>query len=552
MFIDRFCKTDFSSYEDFYANFKINVPENFNFAYDVTDVIANENPDKTALVWCDDRGGEKILSFGDMKRLSDSAAAMLSDKGIKKGDVVMTMLRGKYHYWIVALACHKLGAVLLPATYQLTEKDIRYRISAAEVSAVISIDNAELCKHILSAAEECPSVRLKMTVGEVEGFEELDCELAKYPPVFARPTGEAASKNDDLFLMYFTSGTSGMPKMVVHDYTYPLGHILTAKFWQNLGPDDLHFTSADTGWAKTSWGKFYGQWICEAAIFVYDYGTRFIPTDLLKAVSRYKVTVFCAPPTIFRFLIKEDVKSYDLSSLRHCCIAGEPLNAEVYNKWKELTGLELREGFGQTETCVLIATFPWIEAKPGSTGRPSPHFNTVLLDEYDNPVEPGDEGEVCVDMRNGKPAGITCGYYKDPEKTASIMHDGWYHTGDMAWRDEDGYLWFVGRADDVIKSSGYRIGPFEVESALIEHPAVLEAAITAVPDPERGQVVKATIVLAKGYEPSDTLKKELQDHVKRTTAPYKYPRIVEFVTEIPKTFSGKIRHAEIRSKDASK
>ena len=550
MLISKFCETQFSSYEDFRDRFKINVPENFNFAYDVVDELARTKPDARALVWCDDKGNDKTFTFADMKRLSDQAASLFTSDGIRKGDVVMTLLRSKYQYWICALALHKIGAVLLPATHQLMAKDLEYRFRAASVAAVVSIDDERLTAAIRHAQENAPSLRKKYVVGHApEGFIDFDAALAAASPDFQRPTGAEATTNEDLMLMYFTSGTTGMPKMVVHDFRYPLGHILTAKFWQDLHPGDLHFTHADTGWAKTSWGKIYGQWICEAAIFVYDYENKFKPTDLLRVIEQHKVTVFCAPPTVFRFLIKADIEHYDLSCLRHCCIAGEPLNAEVYNKWKEITGLELREGFGQSETCVLIATFPWIAAKPGSTGRPSPHFNVKLLGGDGKEVEPGDEGEICIDISRGRPAGLTCGYYHDPVKTAEIMYDGWYHTGDLAWMDEDGYLWFVGRADDVIKSSGYRIGPFEVESALLEHPSVLEAAITAVPDSERGQIVKATVVLVQGTVPSDALKKELQDHVKRTTAPYKYPRIIEFVEEIPKTFSGKIKRAEIRSKD---
>ncbi len=550
MILTRYCNTEFSSYKDFKENFQIRVPENFNFAYDVMDVLALEKPNDRALVWCNDRDEEVTLTFGDLKRLSDRAAAMFRDLGLTKGDMVMVTLRSKYQYWICALALHKLGAVLIPATHQLMAKDFVYRFNAAGVKAIVAVAEDSLLDAIDQAQPKSPTLQHKLIVGgEREGYLDFDRALENAPADFVRPTGDLGTKNDDLMLVYFTSGTSGLPKMVSHDFVYPLGHILTARFWQNLRPGDLHFTHADTGWAKSSWGKFYGQWFCEAAIFVYDYETRFVPTDLLGVIAKHKINVFCAPPTVFRFLIKEDLSHYDLSSLRHCCIAGEPLNAEVYNQWKALTGLELREGFGQTETAVLAATFPWLAAKPGSMGKPSPHFHIRLIDSNGDEVETGDEGEICIDLRAGRPAGLTVGYYKDPEKTREIIRDGWYHTGDMAWEDEDGYLWFVGRADDVIKSSGYRIGPFEVESALLEHKSVLETAITAVPDPVRGQIVKATIVLVKGVTPSEELKKELQDHVKRTTAPYKYPRIIEFVEEIPKTFSGKIRRAEIRKRD---
>lgn len=550
MIIERFCRTDFSSYEDFCANLRINVPENFNFAFDVFDEIAKKTPNKTALVWCNDCGEEKSFTFGELSELSRKAANMYAAHGLKKGDIAMTVLRSRYEYWIAALAMHRLGVVLVPATYQLTEKDFVYRFEAADVRGIITVSDPGIVAHIDAAEAKTGRKLVKFSAGgqTPPGYFDFDREAEKYSSDFAR----LPNQNSDPFLLYFTSGTTGMPKMVLHDYSYPLGHILTARFWQNLLPTDLHFTQADTGWAKTSWGKFYGQWLCEAAIFVYDYVGRFEPTDLLRVVEKHRVTVFCAPPTVFRFLIKADITKYDLSSLRHCCIAGEPLNPEVYNKWKQLTGLELKEGFGQTETAVLLATFPWLKVKPGSTGRPSPHFNAKLIGDDGQEVEPGDEGEICIPISGGRPAGITCGYYKDEEKTAEIMRGGYYHTGDIAWMDEDGYFWFVGRRDDVIKSSGYRIGPFEVESALLEHPAVLEAAITAVPDPERGQIVKATVVLTKGHPPSEALKKELQDHVKRTTAPYKYPRIIEFVDEIPKTLSGKIRRGEIRSKDAGK
>ena len=559
MLIDRFCRTDFSSYEDFKKNFRIHVPEGFNFAHDVMDVLAETKPDKGCLLWCDDHGREREISFGEMRSLSNRCANMMVSHGIRKGDFVVATLRSRYEFWIVAIACHKLGAVLVPVTHMSTVKDFAYRFVRADVKAVFAVADERLLSCILAAEEETGHHLIAHFVidGEREGFLNFDREMEKFGDEWTRIPNE----NSDPMLCYFTSGTSGYPKMALHNYAYPLGHILTAKFWQTLNENDLHFTSADTGWAKTSWGKLYGQWISEAEIFVYDYGTRFIPTDLLKVIEKYRITVFCAPPTIFRFLIKENVADYDLSSLRYCTIAGEPLNAEVFNRWKELTGLELREGFGQTETPVLIATWPWIEAKPGSTGKFSPHFDVDLINAEGARCEVGEEGEICISLKDGIPAGLVQCYYKDDDKTAEAQAGGWYHTGDMAWSDEEGYIHFVGRADDVIKSSGYRIGPFEVESALMEHPAVLETAITAVPDPERGQIVKATVVLAKGYRPDPSLneekkaayyeriKKELQNHVKRTTAPYKYPRIVEFVDELPKTISGKVRRVAIREKD---
>lgn len=549
--IDKYCKMNYRSYRDFKERFVINVPERFNFAYDVVDEIAAKSPDKTALVWCNDEGEEHFFSFGDMKTLSDKAANVLKDCGIGRGDRVMLTLKRRYEYWIITLALCKLGATVIPATFLLTEKDFKYRFTAANVRMIITEDDDELCGYIAKAQAATGDIlRVKASLREREGFLNFTEALEAASPDFERPTGEDAQENSDVMLMYFTSGTTGMPKMVTHDFTYPLGHIVTAGFWQNLQETDLHFTAADTGWAKCSWGKIYGQWICEAAVFAYDYGTRFKPQDYLHLIEKYKITTFCAPPTIFRFFIKEDLSQFDLSSLRATYIAGEPLNPEVYKQWYQATGLKLREGYGQTETCVLAATFPWLEPKPGSMGKPSPWFNIQLLDRDGRVCEPGEEGEVCVDMRLGRPAGLFIEYYQAEEKTAECKYDGFYHTGDMAWADEDGYLWFIGRNDDVIKSSGYRIGPFEVESAMLEHPAVLETAITAVPDPVRGQVVKATVVLARGYTPSEELKKELQNHVKKATAPYKYPRIVEFVDELPKTSSGKIRRVEIRQRDS--
>jgi len=551
--INKYCKTEFNSYEEFYNNFKIDIPENFNFAYDIMDEQARTRPNDRALYWCNDQDEVRVFTFADLKRLSDKAANVYKAHGIKKGDFVMTMLKRNYEYWISALALCKIGAILVPATHMLTVKDIVYRVRQANIKAIFSAYDTELLDNILEAKKDCGDVlKTVFCTHDYDGFINFDAELEEASETFERPTGDEATKNDDHMLLYFTSGTSGMPKMVIHNFVYPLGHILTAKFWHRLDENDLHLSVADTGWAKCSWGKIYGQWICGACIFVYDYGTRFMPVDLLKMIERHHVTVFCAPPTVFRFLIKENIEQYDLSSLRHCATAGEPLNPEVFNRWKEITGLEIKEGFGQTETAVIIATYKNVESRPGSTGKFAPHFKTVLLKDDGTPADIGDEGEICIDLRSGHPAGLFLAYYKDEARTSDAFREGFYHTGDMAWQDEDGYVWFVGRSDDVIKSSGYRIGPFEVESALLEHPAVLETAITAVPHPVRGQIVKATIVLTKGYTPSDELKVELQEHVKRVTAPYKYPRIIEFVDELPKTYSGKIRRAQIRTEDMEK
>jgi acetyl-CoA synthetase len=542
-------KTNFNSYDDFVDNYQLKVPENFNFAYDVVDVIAQETPEKIAMVWCDDKGEEDVFTFGQMKYFSDKAANFFKTVGIRKGDTVMLILKRRYEYWFCNLALCKIGAICIPATHLLTKKDIEYRNNAADIKMIVCVAEPEVIQHVEAAEATSPTLIRKALIGENrEGWLNFNTGMEKSPELFIRPTGNDATKNDDIMLLYFTSGTTGMPKMVTHDYTYPLGHIVTAKYWQNVVDDGLHFTVADTGWAKSAWGKLYGQWLSGSAVMTYDYD-KFIPKDLLKVIEKYKVTTFCAPPTIYRFIIKEDLSKFNLSNLKYCVVAGEPLNPEVYKQFLDATGIKLMEGYGQTELTVVLVTYPWMKPKPGSMGKPSPGYHMDILDENGNPAETGDEGQIVIYTDKNKPVGIFSGYYRDQELTHKVWHDGIYYTGDMAWRDEDGYFWFVGRADDVIKSSGYRIGPFEVESALVEHPAVLECAITAVPDPDRGQVVKATIVLSKNYTASDELAKELQEHVKKVTAPYKYPRIVEFVTELPKTISGKIRRVQIRDED---
>ena len=550
MLLDRFLpRQEFTSYEDFYENFKINVPENFNFAFDVVDVVAAEDPERNAMVWCDDKGAEARFSFAQMSYYSNKAANFFKSHGIKKGDPVMMILKRRYEFWFCLLGLHKIGAICIPATHLLTKKDIVYRCNAADIKMIVCVAEDEVIKHVEDAVPESPTLKKKALVGgSKEGWIDFTSEFENASDKFERPVGSEATCNSDIMLLYFTSGTTGMPKMVQHDFTYPLGHLLTAKYWQNVSEGGLHLTVADTGWAKAMWGKIYGQWLSGASVFVYDYD-KFVPGELLNVISKYKITSFCAPPTIYRFFIKEDLTKYDLSSLQHCSIAGEPLNPEVYFQFLKATGLELREGYGQTELTVTIATYPWMKPKPGSMGKPSPGYHVALLNDDGKPCEIGEEGQIVIYTDKSVPVGMFKGYYRDPEMTKKVWHDGIYYTGDMAWKDEDGYFWFVGRADDLIKSSGYRIGPFEVESALLEHPAVLECAITAVPDPIRGQVVKATVVLTKNYQPGDDLVKELQDHVKRVTAPYKYPRIIEFVDELPKTISGKIRRVEIREKD---
>ncbi|MGE5581323.1 MAG: AMP-binding protein [Bacillota bacterium] len=550
--IEKFVKLDYNSYEDFQKNFQIKVPENFNFAYDVVDEWAAKEPEKKALVWCDEKGAEASFTFKEIKYYSDKAANFFRALGIKKGDPVMLILKRRYEFWFCIIALHKVGAICIPATHLLKKKDLVYRNNAASVKMVVSVCEDEIIEQIEAAEAESPTLKIKAAVGgSREGWYNFDQELAKASEVFIKPTGSEMTTNKDIMLLYFTSGTTGYPKMVQHNYTYPLGHILTAKFWQCVQENKLHLTISETGWAKSVWGKLYGQWIAGAVVFVYEFD-RFVPKDILKVISKYGITTFCAPPTIYRYLIKEDFSQYDLSKLEYCVVAGEPLNPEVYSQFFKMTGLKLREGYGQTELTVALATYPWLEPKPGSMGKPSPGYDIDIIDIYDEEgrsCEVGEIGEIVVRTDKRIPAGMFDGYYRDQERTESVWNKDIYHTGDTAWRDEDGYFWFVGRTDDVIKSSGYRIGPFEVESALLEHPAVLECAVTAVPDEIRGQVVKASVVLTKNYAPSEQLIVELQEHVKNVTAPYKYPRVIEFVTELPKTISGKIRRVEIREKD---
>jgi len=550
MILDKYLKkTKFTSYEDFTTNFEIKVPENFNFAYDVVDVTASQSPDKVAMVWCDDKGNEAIFTFGQMKYYSDKAANFFKSIGIRKGYPVMLILKRHYEFWFCTLALNKIGAITIPATHLLSTKDLIYRNNAADIKMIVSVPDPEVISHIEESESKSPTLKLKVVIGETrDGWLNFTKEVEKSSEIFKRPVSEEATKNSDIMLLYFTSGTTGMPKMVNHDFIYPLGHILTAKYWQCVEDDGLHFTVADTGWAKSAWGKIYGQWLSGSAVMTYNYD-KFVPKNMMEIIEKYKVVTFCAPPTIYRFLIKEDLTLFDLSHLKYCVVAGEPLNPEVFKQFYDQTGIMLMEGYGQTECTVAVATYPWLKPKPGSMGKPTPGYDIEIVDEDFKKCETGNEGEIVIHTSERKPVGMFNGYYRDDMLTKSVWSNGIYRTGDMAWCDEDGYFWFVGRADDVIKSSGYRIGPFEVESALMEHPAVLECAITAVPDPDRGQIVKATIVPSKNYQPSDELAKELQEHVKKVTAPYKYPRIVEFVTELPKTISGKIRRVQIREED---
>ncbi len=562
--VERFLKqTTFSSVEDYNRNLEFIIPDNFNFAYDVMDVWASEQPDKLAMLWTSERGEELRFTFADLKAQTDRTAAYFQSLGIGKGDPVMLILKRHYQWWLSMLALHKLGAVAIPATHMLTKKDIVYRNTRASVKAIVCVNDEYVTSQILAALPDSPSCKVLVAVNSdveagkavPEGFHNWTEEWPNAPE-FVRP--EQVNTNDDTMLMYFTSGTSGEPKMVAHDYLYALGHLTTGVYWHNLGPDSIHLTVADTGWGKAVWGKFYGQWFAGATVFIYDH-EKFTAEKILRQIERYRITSFCAPPTIYRFLIREDFSGYDLSSLRYCCTAGEALNPAVYDKFYELTGIKLMEGFGQTETTMTLGTMPWMKPKPGSMGMPNAQYDIDILKSDGTPCEDGEKGEIVIRVDDtagnsgaaGKPIGLFKGYYRDEELTRKAWHDGYYHTGDVAWRDEDGYYWFVGRIDDVIKSSGYRIGPFEVESALMTHPAVVECAITGVPDEIRGMVVKATVVLGSEWKAKagDELVKELQAHVKRTTAPYKYPRIIEFVDELPKTISGKIRRVEIRNND---
>ena len=549
--LKKYCpRIEFDSYEDFCENFRIDVPEAFNFGFDVVDEWARVEPEKRALLWCDDTGEERTFTFSDIARLSNKAANAFRKLGIGKGDVAMMILRRRWEYWVCAVALCKLGATIIPATLQLTSKDIAYRANSAQVKMVVCVDDDYVCGQMEQALPDSPTIAHRVVVaGERAGWTAFDALVANEPDTFARPTGEAGVTSEDTMLIYFTSGTTGLAKAVCHNFAHPLGHILTARYWQQVRENELHMSVTDSGWAKFGWGKIYGQWICGATVFAYDMD-KFVPVKLLQKIQDYRLTTFCAPPTMYRFMLQEDVASFDLSSVQNFATAGEPLNAEVTIQWERLTGKKIREGFGQTEGPVLLATFPWIEPRPGSMGKPSPLLNVKLLDEDGVEVPDGEEGAICVTgLRAAYPPGLFTGYYQDEERTRQAVGGDYYNLHDMAWRDSDGYCFFVGRNDDVIKCSGYRIGPFEVESALVEHPAVVECAVTAAPDAIRGKVVKATVVLARGWEPSDELVRELQEHVKRTTAPYKYPRIVEFTDELPKTIGGKIKRKLIRTRD---
>ena len=557
--IERFLtQTKFTSEDDYAKHLHFIVPENFNFAYDVMDAWAEEKPDKVALLWTSERGEEVSTTYREFKEQTDRTAAYFMQLGIKHGDKVMLILKRHYQWWLSMMALCKVGAIAIPATHMLTVHDIVYRNQSASVKYIICANDEYITEQIAKAMLDSPTVKALVAVNALseldkpipEGFHDWRKEWAE-APAFVRP--DNVNTNEDTMLMYFTSGTSGEPKMVAHDFLYALGHLTTGVYWHNLHANSLHLTVADTGWGKAVWGKLYGQWFAGATVFVYDH-EKFTAEKIMRQMEKYHITSFCAPPTIYRFMIREDFSKYDLSSLEWCTTAGEAMNPSVANRFKELTGVTIYEGFGQTETTMTLGTFPWVKPKPGSMGKPNPQYDVQLLRQDGTECEDGEKGEICIRIGDKKPLGLFKGYYRDEERTKETWHDGIYHTGDMAWRDEEGYYWFVGRTDDVIKSSGYRIGPFEVENALMTHPAVVECAITGVPDPIRGMIVKATVVLAPEYKAKagDELIKELQNHVKHETAPYKYPRLIEFVNELPKTISGKIRRVEIREKDNQK
>ena len=525
------------------TKYDLHWPENFNFGYDVVDDIAVNEPNKRAMVWCNPKGEERIYTFADIKRLSDKTANYFMSIGIKKGDKVLVILKRHYQFWYVITALHKIGAIIVPATFMLTKMDIEYRVKSASIKAAICTDQNGVPEAV-DSAEDIPSLEIKMIVNHPrEGWRFFDEEMESASEELERQDTKATEP----MLMYFSSGTSGYPKMVLHDHLYSLGHLLTAKHWHNVDPEGIHFTIADTGWGKAVWGKYYGQWFMESCVFVYDFD-KFDPAEIMDIIGKYRITTLCCPPTMFRFFINAGLEGHDLSSLKYCCIAGEALNPDVFNNWKQATGIMLMEGFGQTETTLTIANLKGMIPKPGSMGKPSPQYEVDIVDENGESCPPGTTGEIVI-RADPKPPGLMMCYYRNEEKTKATIHDGWFHTGDVAWKDEDGYYWYVGRNDDVIKSSGYKISPFEIESVLVLHPAVLECAVTGVPDPIRGQIVKATVVLKDGYQPSDELKKELQNFVKKETAPYKYPRALEFVKELPKTVNGKIMRSKIRKDD---
>ncbi|MDL2287777.1 AMP-binding protein [Oscillospiraceae bacterium OttesenSCG-928-F05] len=547
-------RDDFATLAELMQNYTLTYGEDFNFAYDVLDVMGTEEPEKLAMLWVGSKGEEKRITFGDMMRRSNQAANVFKSHGIQKGDFVMLVLKRSDMFWYCMMALHKIGAVAVQATNMLMTKDYEYRLNAGGIKMAVITGDGDCTEQLDAGLASYKTLELRAVTKHKdagEGWIDFETEMAAASETWERPTGDQATKASDMMLMSFSSGTTGYPKMVAHDYTYALAHITTGVFWHRVEDNGLHFTISDTGWLKSLWGKMYGQWLGGSAVFTYDFD-KFDGADILEKLAKYKVTTFCAPPTMYRFMLQNDFSKYDLSALRHCCTAGEALSPEIYNEWRKYTGLKIFEGFGQTETTLSLATlYPWVQPRLGSMGLPTPGYDTLILDENGKECEPGVTGEICIRAHDyeTRPRGVFMGYYRNEEATDAQWHDGFYHTGDTAYRDELGFFYYVGRNDDIIKSSGYRIGPFEVESVMLTHPAVLEVAVTGVPDPVRGFNVKATVVLKPGHTPSEALVKELQEHVKTNTAPYKYPRVVEFIAELPKTISGKVRRVEIRERD---
>lgn len=527
--------------------------DKFNFAYDVVDELAKESPNKLAMLFLSRKQEERRFSFKEMSDYSSKAANYFKSLGIKKGDKVMLVLKRHYQFWFSLLGLHKIGAIAIPTSFLIVEQDFMQRIEAGEVKAIISTSDQNLTSTIDSADKKLNNpLQIKIVVGkETEGWSNFDSEIEKYSDEYIRPEGEENSGGDDPMLMFFTSGTTGYPKMTLHSFKYPLGHYVTAKYWNQVKEDGIHFTISDTGWGKAVWGKIYGQWLCKAAILTYNFD-EFNAKEILKIIEKYKITTFCAPPTMYRVLIRMDLSKYDLSSLTNVNTAGEAMNPEVFNKFYDSTGLKIMEGFGQTETTLTIGNLVGMEPKPGSMGKPNPQYKIEILLPNGEVAGPNEEGEISIAIDEGVPDGLFEGYYKEEDKNKEVWHDGYYHTGDVAYKDEDGYIWYVGRVDDVIKSSGYRVGPFEIENEIMKLPSVLECAVTPVPDKVRGQAIKATIVLNKGYEPTEELKREMFIYFNHNLANYKRPRYIEFVKEMPKTTSGKIKRVDIKNKDWNK
>lgn len=544
--IDKFVKTE-TDEDGALKKISFMNEETFNFGFDIVDALAEKSPDKKAIIYVSDDMQERSFTFAEIKKYSNMTANYFLSKGIKKGDTVMLVLKRHYQFWFSIIALHKIGAIVIPATNQLVQHDFTYRFKAADVKAIVCTGEGDVAHQVDLAVDECGmNIKKIIANGERDGWDSFDKEMYSYSDVFERPTDpEKLSCGSEPMLMFFTSGTTGYPKIAMHSHKYALGHFITARYWHNVDPNGIHFTISDTGWGKALWGKLYGQWMSETCVFVYDFN-RFDANKILPMFKKYNITTFCAPPTMYRFFIKEDLSKFDLSSIKYATVAGEALNPEVYNQFLKATGVKLMEGFGQTETTLAIGNFVGMTAKPGSMGKPSVLYDIDIVDPDGKSVKTGETGEIVIRVDKEIPCGLFMEYYRDEEKTKEVWHDGMYHTGDTAWRDEDGYFWYVGRVDDVIKSSGYRIGPFEIESVIMELPYVLECGVSAAPDPVRGQVVKASIVLTKGTVGTDELKKEIQDYVKKHTAPYKYPRIVEFRDELPKTISGKIRRVELK------